>query len=428
MTPDNFRQRAYPASAATSPRLGGTPDYSFTESTSTQPYVPPIRVEKQLVVEVAHRGLTKHKEEICGDWVKITRTKDSMLLVVSDGLGSGIKANILATLTTEIATTMINRGATIEEMIETIAETLPICKIRQIAYATFTVLQVTDGRHAYLVEYDNPALFFVRGGKIVDLPRVARIIAGRTVQEATFELEEDDYLVCVSDGVIHAGVGVTLSLGWGWNKVAKFVADAAAARPSAYELADVLLKQVSTLYDGRPGDDTTIAATRVRPALNLTILTGPPAYRTDDDDVVRRFDESPGTKVVCGGTTAKIVARVLNRPLEPLPLGAGDPEVPPAATLPGISLVTEGIVTINKAIQRLEKAETVLDLPARRDAASELARLLLQADNIRVMVGDAINPMQVADVIRGQAFRQVLVGSLVRELQRKGKIVEVEHF
>ena len=288
---------------------------------------------RNLVVEVGHRSLNKRGEEICGDWAKVTRTKDRTLLVVSDGLGSGVKANILATLTTEIATSMINHGAAIEQMVETIAATLPICKLRRIAYATFTVLHITNGVEAYLVEYDNPPLFLMRGGRLVDLPRTQRSIAGRVVSEATFDVHEDDYLVCVSDGVIHAGVGGSLALGWSREGVGRFLTEVVAGKPSAHTLAETLIRRCNALYEGSPGDDVTVAATRVRPATYLTILTGPPSQRASDAEVVRRFVEAPGRKVICGGTTANIAARVPQRYVDPLPLMEGSDDVPPAAWL-----------------------------------------------------------------------------------------------
>lgn len=381
-----------------------------------------------LVVEVSHRSLNKHGQEICGDWVKVSRTKDSTLIVVSDGLGSGVKANILATLTTEIATSMFRHGADLAETIETIAATLPICKVRNVAYATFTLLHIGRGRSAYLVEYDNPALFLLRGNAVLDVPRTRRSIGGRVVQEASFDLQEDDYLVCVSDGVVHAGVGTTLALGWTWSGVAEFLRAAVAPKPTAHVLAERLLERCCALYANRPGDDVTVAATRVRPAVQLTLLTGPPSSRSADAVVVERFMQAPGQKVVCGGATANMVARVLNRAIEPILDAADCGDIPPVARLPGVGLVTEGIVTMHRAIEHLQAAEVPEDLPARKDGAVELARALLQADNIGIMVGDAINPLQVADVIRGKAFRQVLVDGLVRELQRIGKVVDVEHY
>ena len=122
------------------------------------------------IVEIAWDSLCKHGEELCGDWIKVVPTQDDLVVVLSDGLGSGVKANILATLTAGIAAHMLERGASIDEVVETLVETLPECQVRHLAYATFAVLQVFHGREAYLVEYDSPPLILVRGGKVMEFP------------------------------------------------------------------------------------------------------------------------------------------------------------------------------------------------------------------------------------------------------------------
>jgi hypothetical protein len=378
-----------------------------------------------LVAEVYHRSLNKYGQELCGDWVKVTRSGDSTLVVLSDGLGSGVKANILATLTTEIIGSMFRAGASLEEMVDTVAGSLPICKVRNIAYATFTILQI-EGNSAYLVEYDSPALFHLRGGKLEHLPRTERELSGHVIQEARFSVAEGDYLVCVSDGCLHAGIGGLLPLGWEWPAVGRFLGDLAAQKVDTYVMSSAVLEKCRELYRGKPGDDTTVVALRLRPANHLTVLTGPPADRALDVSYVAKFMAQPGAKVICGGTTANIVARVLGRKLEPRLDRAG--EGPPTAWLSGVGLVTEGVVTLHRVIQLLREVEFARELPAERDGATELARALLNADSIKLMVGDAVNPAQMADVIRRQAFRQVLVENLVEELKRKGKVVEVEHY
>ena len=171
------------------------------------------------LVETAWDSLNKRGEELCGDWVKITRTRDSHIIVLSDGLGSGVKANILATLTAEIATSMLVQGARVDDVVETLVATLPECQVRHLAYATFSVLQVFHGREAYLVEYDSPPLILVRGGKVQELTATERVIAGRTIHEARFTLENDDYMAMVSDGYVHAGVGGLYRMGWGWKNI-----------------------------------------------------------------------------------------------------------------------------------------------------------------------------------------------------------------
>ncbi|HAZ31462.1 MAG TPA: serine/threonine protein phosphatase, partial [Dehalococcoidia bacterium] len=163
--------------------------------------------------------MNKHGEELCGDWVKVTTTPDALVVVLSDGLGSGVKANILATLTAEIAASMLERGSSVEEVIETLVATLPECQVRRLAYATFAVLQVFHGSEAYLVEYDTPPLILIRDNEVVDLPVTERVIAGRTIRESRFTLKDGDYMVMISDGYIHAGVGGLYRMGWGWKNV-----------------------------------------------------------------------------------------------------------------------------------------------------------------------------------------------------------------
>lgn len=377
-----------------------------------------------LIAEVCHRSLNKHGQELCGDWVKVDRDGSSTLVVLSDGLGSGVKANILATLTTEIIHTMHRAGAGLEEMVETVATSLPVCRVRGIAYATFTVVDLHESE-AYLVEYDNPGVFVIRDGKLLNLPKEDRLLHERAMQESRFSVREGDYIVCVSDGCLHAGIGGLLNLGWGWPAVGKFLCGLAAQKVDAYVMAMALLAKCNDLYQGSPGDDATAVAMRVRRAHHLTVLTGPPADRGRDVAFVAAFMSVPGEKLVCGGTTANIVARVLDKKVEPRLDGKGGP---PTAWLTGVGLVTEGIVTLHRALQLIRGVEFARELPAQSDGPTEVARALLNADSIRLMVGDAVNPAQVADVIQGQAFRQVLVETLVEELRRRGKVVEVEHY
>jgi hypothetical protein len=152
--------------------------------------------ENAQIVEVAWESLNKHGEEPCGDQVKITTTPDCLVVALSDGLGSGVKANILSTLTTEIATSMLREGVALDQVVETLTDTLPECQDRNLAYATFAVLQVVQGNKAYLVEYDSPPLIMIRQGKQVELARPGRTIAERTIYECRFDLQIGDTLIC----------------------------------------------------------------------------------------------------------------------------------------------------------------------------------------------------------------------------------------
>jgi hypothetical protein len=387
----------------------------------------------RLLIEVAHRGLNKSGEELCGDWVTISTTDTSFIAVLSDGLGSGVKANIMATLTAEIAATMLERGALIDEVIETLAGTLPECRKRRLAYATFCILRVQNGRDAYLVEYDAPPLFLVRGNQLISPPREERIIYERKVRECQFDVEEGDYLVMVSDGYLHAGVGRSLKLGWGWENIGQAIEQHAVTAPDTYQLLNALTRLCLKLYEDQPGDDATAVVMRARRAVSATVWSGPPADKAQDGVALDKLMAETGTRVICGGTTAQVAARIIGTPLRVLwdSKGAGtssdDEKIPPIAQLRGMGLVTEGIVTISKAIERVKGAVSIHELPVKDDGATQLARILLGADKIHFIIGDAINPQQVGDVVRGRPMRQLLLEDLMLELKARGKVVTAEH-
>jgi len=384
------------------------------------------------IVKVARNSLNKHGEELCGDWVKVTTTPDALVVVLSDGLGSGVKANILATLTAEIAASMLERGSSVEEVIETLVATLPECQVRRLAYATFAVLQVFHGSEAYLVEYDTPPLILIRDNEVVDLPVTERVIAGRTIRESRFTLKDGDYMVMISDGYIHAGVGGLYRMGWGWKNVALAVRRWVATRGDAYQLTRALSETCLKLYNGAPGDDATVVGMWVRQVRTATVLTGPPSDPKLDSLAVSKLVSSDGIKAICGGTTAQMAARELGQKLvvewqAPGQRSSLSPsKIPPIARLEGVDLVTEGVLTLSSAAERLRTAETIHDLPAARDAGTRLARILLEADDIHFIVGDAINPQQLADVVRGKPMRQIYLEEVVEQLKRRNKLISME--
>jgi hypothetical protein len=387
------------------------------------------------VVESAWQSLIKHGEELCGDALLIRSGPDSFLAVLSDGLGSGVKASILSTLTVEIAAHLFDSGATAEEVMQTLLETLPECSVRKLAYATFAVLMVKQGRQASLVEFDAPPLILVRDGALVDLPIEKREVHGRMIRETRFELEENDVMVMITDGYEHAGLGGIYRLGWGWKNIALAVQRFVKTGVDAFKLTQALSRTCLKLYDGKPGDDSTVISMKVRPAVAVTILTGPPANKALDAFAVGRLMGAEGTKIICGGSTSQMAARILGEELQvewvPPWKRTGDTpkkkkESPPTALLKGLDLVTEGILTIGQAVELLRAAKTAEDLPKDDDAATRLARYLLAADDILLLVGTAINPNQVADILRGESMRMLYIRELIDILKRRNKQVTVE--
>lgn len=388
----------------------------------------------RLVVENAWESLNKAGEELCGDSVIIRSGPDSFVAVLSDGLGSGVKANILSTLTAEIAAHLFDAGSTVEEVMQTLVETLPECSVRKLAYATFAVLTVKNGREASLVEFDSPTLILVRDGAVLDIPFTTREVNGRSIREARFALQEKDYMVMITDGYEHAGLGGIYRLGWGWKNIALAVQRFCRTGVDAFKLTQALSKTCLKLYDGKPGDDSTVISMRVRPSVSVCILTGPPADKANDGQAVSRIMAAEGAKIICGGSTSQMAARILNEELQvdwipPWKRAEDKPRKkgsPPTAFLKGLDLVTEGILTLGQAVDLMRQARTIDDLPRDDDAATRLARYLLAADDIHLIVGSAINPNQVADIVRGESMRMVYIRELIQDLTGRGKQVRVE--
>jgi hypothetical protein len=386
------------------------------------------------LVECNWISLNKAGEELCGDSVMIRTKPDSFVAVLSDGLGSGVKASILSSLTAEIAARMFEAGGTVEDVMQTLVETLPECSVRKLAYATFAVLIVYHGSDAHLVLFDSPPLILIRDNTLVTIPVEEHQVKDRIIKEAHFELRDNDYMVLISDGYTHAGLGGIYRLGWGWKNVAIAVQRFVQTGVDTVKLTEALSKTCMKLYSDKPGDDSTVICMKVRPAISVCVLTGPPTNKDMDEFAVSRLMTAEGDKIICGGSTAQIAARVLNEKLEvewvpPWKRTGEEPKKkgsPPTASLKGINLVTEGILTIGQALEIMRGARTIHDLPKDNDAATRLARYLLAADDIHLIVGTAINPNQVADLIRGEPMRMVYIRELVTDLNARNKIVTVE--
>ncbi len=387
-------------------------------------------------IDVAWKSLNKHHEELCGDKVEIIKTEDSDIMILADGMGSGVKANILATLTSKILGTMLYEGATIESCVETIAKTLPICKVRKVAYATFSILQIFHSGEAYLVEFDNPSCVFIRDGRIVNYPYETREIEGKKIHEYRFQVKKNDCFVLMSDGVIYAGAGSILNLqGWTWEAMAEYTLKCTKKTMSASRLAVMLSQACDELYEEKPGDDTTVAVARVIDRRVVNIFTGPPKSKEDDERMVHEFMHTEGKKVVAGGTSANIVARVLGREIV-TKTDSRNPDVPPTAMLEGIDLVTEGVLTLGKCLKILKKyvndefdAEFFDKLDA-DNGASRLAKMLIEeCTELNLFVGTAVNQAHLeSDLNFDLSMRQNLVEQLIAASEKMGRNVTVKYY
>ena len=390
-----------------------------------------------ITVDVAYKSLNKFTEILCGDKVEMLETEDSNILILADGMGSGVKANILATLTSKILGTMFLNGATLEECVDTIVQTLPVCQVRQVAYSTFSILQVFHNGDAYLVEFDNPGCIFTRDGVLQEIPRDIREVEGKKINEFRFKVKKGDALILMSDGTIHAGVGELLNFGWLWEDIAKYAVKEYYRTISAARLAGALCHACDELYQFRPGDDTTVAVMRIIDSKPVHLMTGPASNPADDVRMVRDFmSDDTAKKIVSGGTSSTIVARVLDKELD-VSLEYVDPEIPPIAHIEGVDLVTEGVLTLNRVlhlIRRYVKNETInedffLELD-KKNGASMVAKMLIEdCTEVHMFVGKAINSAyQNPNLPFDLGIRQNLVEQLKRAIEEMGKKVTVTYY
>ena len=383
----------------------------------------------EVKVDVGVSNLSKEGEEVCGDTTDIIKNQKSTTAILSDGLGSGIKASILSILSTEITSRLIETNLEIKEVFKTIADTLPIRKARGLAYSTLSILNINNEGKAHLIEFDNPSLIIIRDNEMLSLEKEKRVIAGKEVSEAFFDVELEDVLIMVSDGVINAGVGGLFPLGLGEDRLIEKILPINMKQEEAQTIADKIMDLTDAFYLSQPGDDSTSIIMKPRKPKKVVVLTGPPENEFRDKQVVDKFTQYEDfEKVVCGGTTSQIVARELNKEIK-TSLDYIDSSVPPTASIEGIDVVTEGILTLNKTMEKLKNVNNKNELESQKekDGATILARTLLEADQIHFLVGKSVNPAH-EDLMKSMQIkpRTKTVGEIVNELRNKGKKIEVE--
>jgi len=379
-------------------------------------------------LDIGYSQLNKKGEELCGDSIETLRSDGGTVIVLADGLGSGVKANILSRITAKTAVTMLKMGCGVDDVLATMADTLPMCNVRKLAYSTFSILQIDNKGQAYLAEFDSPPAYMGKKGSLYYLNRARRKIGDKEIAEAHFNLEEDNWLDLISDGVLHAGLGITLNLGWGELEVGKYIKSLAARNYDATDLAHELTKKCNQLYGGKPGDDVSVVVVKYRKLRTVTVLVGPPRNPADDHKAIGKLMSAGGKKVVCGGTTSKIVSRITGKKVE-VNLASSSQEVPPTGYIEGIDLVTEGAITLYYALQLLKNGVTLRDVNQAGDGAGQLVSVFLQADEIHFIVGLAINQAMhypgfpLSCVMKNQTVRDV-----AEMLLSLGKKVTIEYF
>jgi len=348
-------------------------------------------------IEVDSYQRAKHGQLISGD-VFLSRKVEPegrMISVLSDGLGSGVKASVLASMTATMALKFTASAMDIHDSAEIIMDTLPICSVRKISYSTFTVVDMASTGETRIIEHGNPPFLLIRPNGELSVQKTEvrpKRWEDRVISFSKFDVQREDRIIFFSDGITQAGMGeYRTPLGWGLESVDKFVREKIDRYPyiSARELSRILVAKAEEVDGLSAKDDITCGVVYFRSPRQLLVMTGAPFNRAHDQDLAKMAERTPGRKVICGGTTANIISRMLNRAIQIDMRQQLHSKVPPSARMDGFDLVTEGTLTLGEVLRLLEEGFAPEEM--RSNAAVRLATMLLDSDIVKFAVGTRIN-------------------------------------
>lgn len=384
-------------------------------------------MNRNFFIEVNSQQKNHDGERICGDvfLYRFIKEENRVIAVLSDGMGHGVKANILATLTSTMAINFTREHKEVDRIAEIIMNTLPVCSERKISYSTFTIIDIESTGRATILEYDNPSSVILRGNQIFD-PQWKKVVlekgkhAGKILKTCTFIPEKEDRIIFCSDGVSQSGMGSeAFPFGWERENMANYAASlvTSEASISAHMLSGKIVTMAHKNDSYKARDDISCATIYFREPRKLLICTGPPYEKDKDKDLASKVLGYKGKVILCGGTTADIVARELNRTIID-ELIFEDPELPPESFLEGIDLVTEGILTLQKVNEILKTYNNSVRLG--KGPADKIVRLIMESDEIHFIIGTRINiAHQDPNLPVDLEIRRTVVKRIARLLEEK---------
>ncbi|MFP4367028.1 MAG: SpoIIE family protein phosphatase [Bacteroidales bacterium] len=384
-------------------------------------------MESNFYVEVGYQQKNHGKERICGDVFLSRRIKEEnrIVSVLSDGMGHGVKANILATLTASMAMNFTKEHKDVTRIAEIIMNTLPVCSQRKISYSTFTTVDIEFNSKTTILEYDNPGAFIMRGARQLEAEWNCLILSseknkGKELKSCSFKPRKEDRIIFCSDGITQSGMGSEkLPFGWGWDNVKEFVTGAIEQDPeiSAQKLATRIINKAFKNDNYNAQDDTSCAVLYFREPRKLLLCSGPPYDNENDRKLASIVNEFKGRKILSGGTTGDIVARELNLDIKDT-FEFHDPDLPPISYMEGIDLVTEGILTLSK-VSKILNGYNQNYVPG-KGPADQIVRLLLESDEIRIIIGTKINiAHQDPNLPVELEIRRTVLKRIARKLEEK---------
>jgi len=377
-------------------------------------------------LEINFNQEKKHNQFIAGDsFVSHKIAEENRIIsVLSDGLGSGVKASVLATLTSSMAKNLAAQNVEVTKIAEIIMKTLPVCKVRKISYSTFTIIDIEENHEISIIEYGNPRFLLVRANEVIDNEEIIEHkVLGEykndNLNYYSFKLLKNDRVIYFSDGITQSGMGTpNFPFGWTRDGVINFVEKQILDNPfiSASDLSKNIVLRSKTNDNFKCKDDTTCGVIYSRSPRRALIVTGPPYDINKDRKMAASVENFDGKKIVCGGTTAKIISRELDRDVK-VNIDHLDPKVPPFSAMEGVDLITEGIITIVN-VRRLLQEENISHRQV--NAAEKVVNILLNSDIIEFIVGTKINEVHQDPNIPGDlAIRKTIIRDIIKILEDK---------
>lgn len=384
-------------------------------------------MDNDFFIEINHTQHNYDKERICGDIFLTDKVleENRRIAVLSDGMGHGVKANVLATLTAKMAMNFTKEHRDPAKIAETIIKTLPVCSERQISYSTFAIIDIeTDGK-VNIIEYENPRCIITRGG-IPFEPEWQCIILNlkdndrKELLFGSFYAKKEDRIIIYSDGVEQSGMGTDKNpFGWHRDQIMEYVLSLIQKTPniSATQLSSKIVARANMHDNYKPKDDTTCGVVYFRDPRKMLICTGPPYEMDKDEEYASIIKNYFGKKVLCGGTTADIIAKQLHLKIVDT-LEFEDFDLPPISYMEGIDLVTEGILTLSKVYTILKNYDNKTMIG--KGPADLIVKNFLESDIIDFIIGTRINiAHQDPNLPIDLEIRRTVVKKIARTLENK---------
>lgn len=351
-----------------------------------------------LFIELDFSQINKHANYVCGDVClsKKIKAENRTISILSDGLGSGIKANILATMTSSILFNFMALNEPLDRVINMLLSTLPIDSKRKIAYSTFTMVEVDFDGETRVIEYGNPSTLFFRGSEPIK-PQQQKVMSPeetgmkQTLYSWKFMAEQNDRIVTFSDGLSQSGMGKkNMPFGWDMENIISTISSLIRKSPSisSKQLSDILVEKACLNDSLKPNDDISCSVMFFTQPRKLLLCSGPPFHSKSDAFLANKTNLFNGFTIVCGGTTAQIISRELKRPIKNVKISRVC-ITPPEAEIEGIDLVTEGILTLGEVSKQLEFPSLIKE--NENSPAGHIVRQLLNHDEINFLVGTKVN-------------------------------------